>query len=392
MNQATTEYQPDEEQKPEAHKIEVPNQDLLAITDDAVVNVDEEVSKSTELVVDLKSYDMVSLFSENGADPLLDEIEKQAESIVPDISSEKGRKEIASMAYKIAKSKTALDKAGKELKEEAQKTVNVVDAERKKIRDRMDALKDKVRAPLTEFEEKEKERVASHELLIESLNGSDLFEFPNPDASQISERIKLVEEMYNRDWEEFSDKANDAYIKIKDRLHILHSERVKYEAEQKELEDLRKEKEERERKEREDALKKEAAEKARKEAEEKAQAEKERIEKEKQEAEQRAKDAEAKAKADAEQAERAKKEASERAEREKQEAIENERKRQEDEKRKAEQERQKREADKAHFAKINNEVLEAIKNSVVGVDEAEREKAIVTAIAQGKIPHVKINY
>lgn len=262
----------------------------------------EKTETGTELVA-IEKYDMVALFSDGGADPLLDEIEKQAESIVTDVTTEKGRKEIASMAYRIARSKTTLDNEGKRLKEEAQKTVNTVDAERKKIRDRLDALKEKVRAPLTEFEQREKERVETHERIIAQIGNATQFDHVDPTAETIAARIDEIAKAYNRDWQEFSESVKVAYEKSNDRLGQMLADRKKRDEEAAELERLRKEKEERERK--------------------------------------------------------------------------------------------KRDADKAHHAKINNEALEDIRDCGIDGSPEYREavaKAVVEAIAKGKIRNVKIEY
>lgn len=46
----------------------------------------------------------------NGLDPFLAKIREEIDSFVPDVSTRKGREAIASIAYKVARSKTALDK------------------------------------------------------------------------------------------------------------------------------------------------------------------------------------------------------------------------------------------------------------------------------------------
>lgn len=55
--------------------------------------------------------------TEGGAKEIVKKIKEDAKSIVLDASTAEGRKEIASVAYKIARSKTALDEMGKELVE-----------------------------------------------------------------------------------------------------------------------------------------------------------------------------------------------------------------------------------------------------------------------------------
>ena len=55
------------------------------------------------------------IFANNGLDALIERVEQEARSAAIDISTKKGRDEVASLAHKIARSKTALDKAGKDL-------------------------------------------------------------------------------------------------------------------------------------------------------------------------------------------------------------------------------------------------------------------------------------
>lgn len=386
MNQATFDYVPDE-----AESQTQPKQQ-------AQEPVTEQTAETGTELVTMKDLAIAEIFRPGGSDKILDDIEKQAESIITDITTEKGRKEIASMAYKIARTKTAFDEQGKKLKDQHQQIVNEVDSERRKIRSRLDTLKEKVRAPLTEFEEREKIRVQTRENTIVEINRTTMFDHPDPQASLIQERINKINSLYQLDWQEFAEKAKEAYDKNKKLLEDMLESRTKRDAEAAELERLRKAEEERKQKEREEQVAKEAAEKARKEAEEKAakekaeaeaaaKAEQERLQKEK-------KDAEEKAKAEKERLEREAKEAAERAEREKKEAVEAERKRQEDEKRKAEAERQKREADKAHKGKINRAAVSAIANLLEAVndDYESSAQALVDAISSGKIPHVKIEY
>lgn len=114
--------------------------------------------------------EIVSLITANPVLVLTDEkqysefykvMKAEVEAHVPDISTEKGRKEIASLAYKVARTKTAIDAAGKKLNEDARAQINTVDASRRKIRDELDALSAQARKPLTEWEQAEEDRIKS---------------------------------------------------------------------------------------------------------------------------------------------------------------------------------------------------------------------------------------
>jgi len=64
----------------------------------------ENLPEAPEKVTALEVYQ-----TENGLDPWIAKIRKEVESFVPDVTTKKGRDAIASIAYKVAKSKTALN-------------------------------------------------------------------------------------------------------------------------------------------------------------------------------------------------------------------------------------------------------------------------------------------
>ena len=104
-----------------------------------------------------------ALFVPGGLSQILAAIEQDARSIVLDVTTRKGREQIASVAAKVARSKTYLDGLGKDYVAELKRLPGQVDAERKAMRDRLDALRDEIRAPLTawEAEEERKERATA---------------------------------------------------------------------------------------------------------------------------------------------------------------------------------------------------------------------------------------
>jgi hypothetical protein len=115
--------------------------------------------QSTALAIPAGNDLAVMFRAADGLDPIIARIEAEVRSHVPDLTTAKGRKEIASLAHKVSRSKTALDDAGKALNEEARAQINAVDAERRKVRDRLDALRDEARAPLDKWEADEAARV-----------------------------------------------------------------------------------------------------------------------------------------------------------------------------------------------------------------------------------------
>lgn len=355
-------------------------------------------SPSTELIV-LDKLTPAVIFAPGGVDDILAKIAREVRSQSTDISTKAGREAVASLAYKVARSKTALDKMGKDLGESHYKSWKAITSERARIEKELDALKDEVRKPLTDWENAEKDRIAGHEKAIADIEGMTQFDEP-PTAADIKFRLDAFTALPPRDWEEFAKRGEAADAATTNTLNRMLEEATKREAEIAELERLRAEQVAREQKERDDRIAAEAAERARVEAEAKAkreadeaaakaEAERQRVEREKAGAIARAEKAEADRKAAAEKAERDAKEAAEAAERRQLAAVEAERKRVADEAARVAAETAKREADKKHRAKINNEALAAL--AALGV-ETELAKTVIAAIARGEVPHTKMVY
>jgi hypothetical protein len=79
-----------------------------------------------------------------------------------------GRKKTASLAAKVSKVKTTVDAIGKEMVSEWKSKAKVVDANRKKLRDACDELRDEARKPLTDWEAEEARIKAEKEAAIEA--------------------------------------------------------------------------------------------------------------------------------------------------------------------------------------------------------------------------------
>lgn len=358
------------------------------------MNDQTEIDTGTALAIP-EGRSLAAMFSEpSQVDELIGRLEAEALSHAPDLTTAKGRKAIASLAYKVAQSKTALDKAGKSLTDEARAQIAVVDAERRKIRDRLDALKEKVRKPLDEWEAAEEARVQALKDRLERLRTAHATLPDDATSEQIASLLARVEATSIDDtWSEFVADAAKHKDQAIATLRDMRQRAETREAEQAELARLRAEAEAREKAERE-RREAEEAERRRVEAE-KAEAERQaQIERERQEAAARAaREAEDRAKAEAE---RAAKEAAEReAALQRQIAEEKaraeaagkaERDRIEAEKRAEEAARQKREADAAHRANIKHQIMSALE-SMVGKQAA---KEVAGALMDGKIPHTKV--
>ncbi|MCF7991100.1 MAG: hypothetical protein K9M02_11715 [Thiohalocapsa sp.] len=322
---------------------------------------------------------------------VLAEIEAAARSIVPDVTTQKGRKSIASVAAKVARSKTFLDGLGKDLVSDWKKRAAAVDAERRKLRERLDDLKDEVRRPLTAYEQAEADRQAKIRARIaeiraeqEAAHFQDAATARSADLEAAIERVALV--VIDDGFAEFrpeAEQVKDATLfrlnQVLDRVRTREAAEAKAAAEQAE-------REARERAEREERIRREAAEQAKREAEaaaraeaererQAAEAERERIERERATAEQRARDA---------------REAQIRAERESADAARRERARIDAEAHAEREAAERRIADREHRATVNRTAVQAlVKCSGLRADQA---RAVVTAIARSEIPAIRIDY
>ena len=350
-----------------------------------------------ELVL-IENLKPAEVFVAGGLDTVIDLIEKEVRSHALDISTDAGRKHIASLAHKIARSKTALDKMGKDLVSGWKEQSKKVDLERARVWDRLEALQKEIRSPLTEWEDAEKARVARHEAGIARIEGAGhdtLANWQSLSVEAMSDRLREIEGG-KTDWQEFANRAEHATKEASLAIKEAIRKREAYDAEQAELARLRQAEAERLQKEREQRIADEAAAKAKAEAEAAAKAEAERAEQQrlailhdKEAAEQRAKRAEEEKKAAEEKAERDRLAALEKAKVEAEAAAKAERDRIAAEKAAEDAATAKREADKRHKARVNNEALQAL--IAAGLPETHA-RAAIEAVAKGLVPHVKIQY
>lgn len=349
----------------------------------------EETVQIADLV-EVQKKDLLQSFTDGTIDKVLHAIKDVVSQFEPDMTTDKGKKEIASLARKVASSKTFIDGLGKELVADWKAKAKVVDNERSKARNFLDALKEEVRKPLTEFEEREKARLEKHRANLSNIEElSKITPQSSKEAADILKELIMIE--VDASWEEFmaaATKAKDSAVAlVQSHYNALKSK----EEAAAQWEALRKEQEEKERREREVLIAKQAEEKARIEAERQAQMVAIAAE---QEAARKLAETEAAQKAAEDRAKRAEEEARFAAQR----AVEEERKRVEAEtqKRIAEEKRLAEIAEakcrnEDHQKKISTEAAESIVASVDGVSLV-LAMSIVRKIRQGEIKHLEIRF
>lgn len=301
------------------------------------------------------------------------EARKLAEGL--DVEKKKDRDELASIAYKVARSKTTIDNAGKDFVADLKMQAKLIDERRKATREQLDALRDEIRAPVNRWEENESARIQGYIDAVQEIREMGMMRYEEHELEELEIKRALVEDVDPSNYEEFEERCAEVRLAALATLDSSIQLRKRYDAEQAELAELRREKEER--------VAREAQERAEREQAERD----EQIRREAAEAEQRKAEEQIRQEREAREcAERQAREAVERAERAKQEAEESQRR--EAEERKAEEERRMR--NKQHKGKVNREAAEAIE-SIANVSTVTAKK-IVEAIIKGKVPNVTINY
>ncbi|MEP8830269.1 hypothetical protein ABKV94_24015 [Enterobacter hormaechei] len=298
------------------------------------------MSEVTDLtVIEIKPEQAPVLYVAGGLDAYLEQI-RQAVNEVPDLSTKKGRDRVASLAAQVSRSKTAIERPGREYLKRLKEAVRPAEAEIKRFVDACDELRDATRRPLTEWEA-EQERIKAEEAMnalhAEALEMNIKFDQELVAKFEADHEMALL---MNKDF----DRDREEQRRLAEQAQREHEERIKQEA-----------------------------------------------------AEQARRDAEAKHKAEIEAAARREAEAEARAEREKAAAVEAERlkAKQAEEKRLAEEKRiadeqAKREADVKHRKTVGTNIV----NALTSHTSLTREQAIevLTALKDDLIPCAKIHY
>jgi len=321
----------------------------------------------------------------------LAEYKARYQNVVYDLTVPEDDKRARSDRLAIGKTIAQLDRVHKAVKEPLKAQVDLLDGERKRIKD-----------GLLEIQESIKSQIEAHEAAIKAIADALLekamallfllkFDDQQPTIAVVRERIAALKATVIDD--SFGDQQALAALNKEKSLQVLEPMLLGLEAQEKaaaEAEEARIAAEAKAREEREARIAAEAAEKAKQEAAEAVA----KAAREAAAAAEREKQAAAKAEQDA-------KDAAARAEREKAEAVA---KAEADAKRKADEaesarlaaienerlETEKREANKKHCATINNAAADALM-AECGIDKATAQ-AVIVAIAKGTVPAVTIRY
>jgi len=202
------------------------------------------------LVVEKKDLQAFFLDPEK-LDALYGHVEKMARALVADPLTKEGASQIKSCARQIASVKKRIDDIGKDVVADLKDLPRKIDANRKTLRERLEALQDDIRRPVTEIENREDE--------IDGIKGIHL-RLANASSEEIAKELKFVSEipLTEEKWHESLEKAKAAIAGETKALELLKSTAEKREKDAAELEQLRKNQEEADRIIRENKIKEEA--------------------------------------------------------------------------------------------------------------------------------------
>ena len=296
----------------------------------------------------------------------MQEFKRQYDGVVYDLAVPEQEKKARSDRYTIGKVISALDERHKEIKAPLKEKVDLIDGERKHIKDELLDVQGKIKSQIDAHEAKIQAHQETLSAKVEALrlNMDNLTSISANGLATL--RDNLINTVIDETYEDHKDEAEFVRSESVGKLDVIIAARVKYEADQVELEKLRKESVARSQAERDEKIRKEASERAQREAEEKAKREIEAAQRKQYEAEQAAK--------------RAEQEARDKMEREQREATaKGLAKILADEVRRSKQK---------HRDKIENEVIQ----SLIACGFEDHAEKILSVLKDGKIKNVTINY
>ena len=300
-------------------------------------------------------------------DAKMQEFKRQYDGVVYDLTIPDQEKKARSDRYTIGKVISALDERHKEIKAPLKEKVDLIDGERKRIKDELLDVQGKIKSQIDAHEAKIQAHKDTLTAKVEALRLVEDLSLSAKSSSELEKMYRDLEEIQiDESYEDYKAEAESVREQSLVKLNALVLHAQNQEAQQAELDKLRKESEARAQADRDEKIRKEASERAQREAEEKSKREIETAQRKQYEAEQAAK--------------RAEQEARDKMEREQREASA-----------KAEAERKSEEARKSkqkHRDKIEHEVIQ----SLIACGFEDHAEKILSVLKDGKVKNVTINY
>lgn len=183
------------------------------------------------------------LFKPQGTEALMVEIETKVRSHIPDVTTADGRAAIARRAREVSSAKTFVDNLRDGEVRHLKAVTSAIDAEGKRFRDRMDALRDETKKPVKDWQEIEDKRIDAHMAVINKFAQAVVL---SGTESSLTLKDLLFRTQHDYDdhknWEEFADLGKQALDAALQTLNNALNRTMEKEDQDRELEQLRTEK------------------------------------------------------------------------------------------------------------------------------------------------------
>lgn len=158
--------------------------------------------EAENLVALVDDSPLVVLKDEAKRSALYAKIRKLISEQKPDLSTQAGRDRVKSFVYKITRTRTAIDAAGKEDTAELRKTIDAVNALRNDAESALKILEAEARKPLTEWEAEQERQANARKEILQQLARAAAARLPAPDLKDLQveiEALKLEPELWGED-------------------------------------------------------------------------------------------------------------------------------------------------------------------------------------------------
>lgn len=198
------------------------------------------MSETTDLtVIEIKPEQAPALYIANGLDKYLEQIREYAKE-APDVTTQKGRDRIGSLARSVGVSKKTIEEPGRAYLKHLKEAVKPAEEELRRFTRECDAIRDAILLPRTEYEQEQERlrveaqaiaaRVAYDKMRDEANDLNEVFD--RDKAAELANRIDSDHEVALLMNEKFDRDAADAKAEA-ERLQKEHEERIAKEAREK---------------------------------------------------------------------------------------------------------------------------------------------------------------
>ncbi|PZR36457.1 hypothetical protein [Caulobacter segnis] len=158
----------------------------------AITPIEAAEQPAADIVALFEADPKIVLTDKSKADAFFAAVKTEVEAHVPDLTTAKGREAIGSIAYKVTRSKTAIDKARLDLTSDLRKEVDRINKVGKEEEARYAALAAAARQPLTDWEAAEKARKARIQAAFDFLQSAPLAQ-PGDTSERLAARLAQVQ-------------------------------------------------------------------------------------------------------------------------------------------------------------------------------------------------------